>query len=191
MSKLFLLTFFVCLALAQQYLPKEGPLPITDIFSGNIGRSGETDFYKTVENSYSTLISSYPVRPNAVTKVSFLMVQGNRFVFGCGQGFKSDILTGKFCGQVTLPKTVGYSPWQGLKLRNNDYIPYGPPSTAGDTITMTIDLRPFKNTVSFAKNGLPMGIAFAGLNNWDTDIYILFSIFNVNDRIRITGYSVE
>jgi hypothetical protein len=56
---------------------------------------------------------------------------------------------------------------------------------------MTIDLRPYKNTVSFAKNGLPMGIAYSGLNNWKTDIYIMFSIHNVNSRVRITDYSVE
>jgi hypothetical protein len=36
----------------------------------------------------------------------------------------------------------------------------------GDTITMTIDLRPYEGTVSYSKNGLPMGIAFSGLNYW-------------------------
>ena len=61
----------------------------------------------------------------------------------------------------------------------------------GDLITMTIDLRPFENTVSFSKNGLPLGIAFSGLNYWGEDVYIFFSIHWVNDRISIVSYEVQ
>jgi len=48
-----------------------------------------------------------------------------------------------------------------------------------------------KNKVSFDKNGLPMGVAFSGLNNWNTDIYIYFSMHNINNRVKIVDYSVE
>jgi len=40
---------------------------------------------------------------------------------------------------------------------------------------MTIDMRPYQGTVSFAKNGLPMGIAFAGLHELG-DVYIYITI---------------
>ena len=55
---------------------------------------------------------------------------------------------------------------------------------------MTIDLRPFENTVSFAKNGLPMGIAFSGIDVWG-DVYIMFSVGVVNERIQIGSYEVQ
>ena len=55
---------------------------------------------------------------------------------------------------------------------------------------MSIDLRPYKNEVSYAKNGVSMGIAFSGLNDWGEDIYIMFTLFDVGDRLKITGYTV-
>ena len=68
--------------------------------------------------------------------------------------------------------------------------PYASRAYERDNITMTIDLRPYKNWVSYAKNGLDMGIAFAGLNDWGTEIYIMFGIFVQNHRLKILEYSV-
>jgi len=55
---------------------------------------------------------------------------------------------------------------------------------------MTVDLRPYINEISYAKNGLPLGIAFSGLNDWK-DLYIMVTFHLLNDRITITDYSVE
>ena len=55
---------------------------------------------------------------------------------------------------------------------------------------MTIDLRPFKNTVSFTKNGLDMGIAFMGLNYWGSEIYIMVDLWGKGGRIKVTKYEV-
>jgi len=54
---------------------------------------------------------------------------------------------------------------------------------------MTVDLRPYINEISYAKNGLPLGIAFSGLNDWK-DLYIMVTFHLLNDRIKITDYSV-
>ena len=61
-------------------------------------------------------------------------------------------------------------------MKDVDYVTYGSPAYAGDTIEMTIDLRPFKNKVSFSKNGVSYGPAFSGLNYWG-DVYIMFSFY--------------
>ena len=55
---------------------------------------------------------------------------------------------------------------------------------------MTIDLRPYENKVSYAKNGVPLGVAYSGLDNWKTDIYIMFSLYYLHDRVRIIDYYV-
>ena len=34
------------LSVAQQYLPKDGPIPMCDLFSSDIARAGPNDFYK-------------------------------------------------------------------------------------------------------------------------------------------------
>ena len=55
---------------------------------------------------------------------------------------------------------------------------------------MTIDLRPQTGgQVSFAKNGVDMGVAFSGLSYWG-DIYIMFSICDVNHRVKVVNYAV-
>jgi len=71
-----------------------------------------------------------------------------------------------------------------------DAVDYTSSSAVGDKITMTIDLRTYKNTVSYARNGLDLGVAFAGLNIWKGDIYIMFGIHDVNSRSRIINYEV-
>jgi len=47
------------------------------------------------------------------------MVQGTRFVFGCGQGYMSNVLSGSYVGYSALPNTVGYYNEGGTKWRNS------------------------------------------------------------------------
>jgi hypothetical protein len=76
-------------------------------------------------------------------------------------------------------------------LKDGDLIDYASPTVSGDKITMTVDLRTYKNKVSFARNGYDLGVAFSGLNYWGDDIYIMFSIWQINHRIKIIKYEVE
>lgn len=78
----------------------------------------------------------------------------------------------------------------GYKYSNQEVADYTNPFVEGDNITMTIDLRPFKCDLSYARNGLPLGIAFGGLEDWRTNLYIMVTLFGLNDRIKITGYRV-
>ena len=109
-------------------------------------------------------------------------------MIGCGKAQFSHILQTQYVG--LFDNSVSYYSANGTKFKNADSIPYASPARAGDTITMTIDLRPFRNTVSYAKNGLPMGIAFSGINVWG-DVYIMFSLAHINERIQIVSYEVE
>ena len=118
MTKLLFLVFLVILAHAQQlkqYLPKSGRLPMTTIFSYRMSLAGDNDFYLNNydQDKYASVISSYPVRPNSITKVTINMVKGRRILIGCGRGHMSDILNSQYAGQ--LPQTIGYHP-------NNGYI---------------------------------------------------------------------
>ena len=85
--KLSLLLLTVCiLASAQQFSPKEpGYIPFNDLYSVNIARSGWNNFWKVDANGWGVVISEYPVRPNAVTKVTFYLQIGNTFLIGCGK----------------------------------------------------------------------------------------------------------
>eukprot|EP00178_Gracilaria_changii_P001998 TRINITY_DN12917_c0_g1_i1.p1 TRINITY_DN12917_c0_g1~~TRINITY_DN12917_c0_g1_i1.p1 ORF type:complete len:107 (+),score=2.83 TRINITY_DN12917_c0_g1_i1:141-461(+) len=105
-------------------------------------------------------MSAYPVQPNAVTKVNFKLITGITMMFGCGKK-NTGLCASQYVGQI--PNTVSYYASNGLKQKNSITAAYGTAAVAGDTITMTIDLRPFENTVSFARNNLDMGIAFSGL----------------------------
>ena len=194
MTKILFLAFLVILAHTQQlkqYLPKSGRLPMTTIFSYRMSLAGDNDFYLNhYENDrYISVISSYPVRPNSVTKVTFMLVRGRRILLGCGRGHMSDILNSQFAGQ--LPQTIGYHPNNGAVYNQGVGVRYASTADQGDNITMTIDLRPFQNKVSFARNGLDMGVAASGIDNWNTDIYIYLSIVYADDRIRITDYYVS
>ena len=85
---------------------------------------------------------------------------------------------------------MSYHPLNGEKYKSGDAIDYASTSMAGDNITMIVDLRAYRNTLSFEKNGLSMGTAFGGLNVWGADIYIMFSLHYVNCRVSITDYQV-
>ena len=189
MRKVFAALMLIYLSVAQTFLPKEGPLPMCDIFSRDIARAaGENDFYKVDKENWSTIISYYPVRPDSLTRVTFYLVYGNDFTFGCG---KADLgsLRDYFPRKTTT--SVSYATWIGKKYSNGDDVDYGPAAVAGDKISMTIDLRPFKKTVSFAKNGVSMGVAFGGLHFFGDEIYIMAAIKRVGHRFRITEYVVE
>ena len=190
MKKTLLLLTLVTLTITQQtqmYLPKQlNFLPVNDLYMSDVARSGKTDFWKVDGNYWTTITASYPVRPNVVTKISF-KVSGS-FMIGCGKAQFTDTLRNQYVGH--FPNSVGYYTHNGEKYKNGDNIDYSSGTNAGDTITMTIDLRPFENTVSFAKNGLPMGIAFSGIDVWG-DVYIMFSVGVVNERIQIGSYEVQ
>jgi hypothetical protein len=89
----FIIVFlmFICCLLSQQYLPKEGDLPINDLLSNNIARAGDNDFWKVDEAGGSVLLSAYPLRPGVITKVTFYFVYGNDFHIGIGKGDFSKI----------------------------------------------------------------------------------------------------
>lgn len=56
---------------------------------------------------------------------------------------------------------------------------------------MIVDLRPYKYTVEYLRNGKSLGVAFSGLNVWGGDIYVMVSIHAVGHRLRVTHYSVS
>ena len=81
---ILMLAFFSLVS--TQYLPKTGDLPITDLYAKDMGRSGTNVFWRFKTNWQSaTLISSYPVRPNAVTKVTVYLEVGDAFHIAVGQ----------------------------------------------------------------------------------------------------------
>ena len=173
--------FLLTLSSGQTFLPKEGDLPISDVYAVDITRSGRNDFWKTNSDGWAYIFSAYPVRMNAVTQVTFYLVVGNQFSFGCGNINKSN---GQFNKSLNYNTLVGRK-WNGISLD------YASTAIAGDKITMTIDTRPFQYTMSFAKNGLDMGIAFSGLNLLGEDqIYIIIWMYKVMDRIKIVDYKV-
>jgi hypothetical protein len=190
MTRIIAILALVCLCLGQQYLPKErGYLPVNDIYMADVARSGNTDFWKVDGNYWTTVTSAYPVRPNAVTKVSFQLISGNQFFIGCGKGPIKDALRFRYVGSI--PETLSLEVHSGEKYNYEaSRIDYSSPAVQGDIITMTIDMRPYKNSLSFAKNGLPMGIAFSGLNSLG-DVYIMFSLHWIGNRLKITDYEVE
>ena len=85
MNPAYLLLSIVLLAHCQEYLPKDGPLPMSELFARDIACSGDNDFWKVDSDGWSTIISMYPVRPNAVTVVDIYLVYGNKVLFGVGQ----------------------------------------------------------------------------------------------------------
>ena len=42
-------------------------------------------YYKVDVNGWSSIISSYPIIPNATTIVDFYLENGNAFMIGCGK----------------------------------------------------------------------------------------------------------
>ena len=87
MLKGVILLVVVSLTCAQQYLPLDpGYLPITDLYAKDMGRLGTNVFWRFKNNGQNgILISSYPVRPNAVTKVTVYLEVGNAFHIAVGQ----------------------------------------------------------------------------------------------------------
>ena len=74
----------------ETFLPKQwGYLPMNTLYAKNMARSGTDSFWKTAvtgdPNLGGTIISSYPVIPNAVTKVTVYLETGDRFHIAVGQ----------------------------------------------------------------------------------------------------------
>ena len=94
MNRLITLLVLLAFALTQDYLPKEGPVPIYDIFATDVARTGKHDFWKDERNGWSHLYSVLPIRPNTVTKVTFYLVAGNDFIIGVGVNNRDKVNTG-------------------------------------------------------------------------------------------------
>ncbi len=187
MIKIVLLVLVSVLAYSQRYLPKErGNLPLNDLYSTNIARTGKNTFRKVDGHGWATVISSYPIRPNAVTKVTFYLETDNNFMIGCG--VKGNLnLRSNHPGKNG--DTMAYYTDNGEKYINGDNIDYGTRAVDGDNVTMIINTNPYENWVAYEVNGNSQGIAFQGLNDWD-DIYIMFGIYYAGHRITITDYEV-
>jgi len=137
------------------------------------------------------------VRPNAITKVTIYLEDANQggawTHFGCGK--KQDRRTLERGDPCYITDAYTYWGYGGTKLKYNsldnrcEQTVYGSPAFEGDNITMTIDMRPYQGTVSFAKNDVPMGIAFAGLHELG-DVYIYITLHTPGNRIKITDYQV-
>ena len=57
---------------------------------------------------------------------------------------------------------------------------------------MMVDLRSEEYSLSYAKNGLDMGVAFGGLNYLgEEEVYMIIWLNKVGHRIRIVDYEVK
>jgi hypothetical protein len=82
---------------------------------------------------------------------------------------------------------LSYFTENGEKYNNKDMVDFGTPSIQGDNVTMIVDLRENFDSVSYEKNGLPLGVAYSGISDWG-DIYLMFSIHWTGDRVKVTKY---
>ena len=57
---------------------------MNDLYCSDIARAGRDSFWKVDGAYWSTVISAYPVRPNAITKVTMYLENGDGFMIGCG-----------------------------------------------------------------------------------------------------------
>ena len=107
-NKLCLVLVLTVLATAQQYLPKESDyLPMNNLYAKDICRSGRKSFWKCQKDGHSSITSAYPIRPNAVTKVTFYLENNYGFHFGVGE---RDINILKSKGDIYhLPNAVFYA----------------------------------------------------------------------------------
>jgi len=173
MYKLITVLVILAIGLAQdyeypKYLPKEGPVPLCDVYARDITRSGKNDFWKVDRTGWGFIYSALPVRPGVITQVTFYLVVGNVHMMGITS---RDKVNGE-----RMIKNAYYVTNNGMKCLYDDANSYGSTAIAGDKISMTIDMRSFEWTLSYAKNGLDMGIAHNGFNYWGTDIYFFFGI---------------
>ena len=115
---LLLYTLFT-FVFGSKFLPKKlDYLPMNTIYAKNMARSGTSTFWKTATdggdgNYRGTIISSYPVRPNAVTKVTINMEVGNQFHIAVGQ--KSIPMMLEKGDTYFYPNTVSYWTKGGTK----------------------------------------------------------------------------
>ena len=181
MHRPFIIAVLLCLVLAQE-LGKTGPLPMCDIFVKNVARNpnGSNDFWKVDVVEWSHLSSALPIRSTAITTVDFFLVYGNDFSLGVAT---VDPLTGQ------VATALAFHTKSGKKVVYGDHVDYSTPCITGDSIKMTINMLPNVWTLSFARNGLDLGVAFSGLNRLG-QVFILLGLAVPGERIKITDYQV-
>ena len=181
MHRPLIIAVLLCVALTQE-LGKTGPLPMCDVFAKNVARSpnGSNDFWKVDVVEWSNLYSALPIRSTAITTVDFFLVHGNDFSIGVAT---VDTLTGQVATALTFHTK------SGKKVVYGDHVDYSTPCIAGDSIKMTINMLPNVWTLSFARNGVDLGVAFSGLNRLG-QVFILLALAVPGERIKITDYQV-
>ena len=97
----------VIILILAQACGKHGPkknLLFSDLISHDIARQGYDTFWKVDGNMWTTVVSRYPVKKNAITKVTFFMLCGGAFFIGCGPNTK--VQWNQHVGQIG--ETVAY-----------------------------------------------------------------------------------
>ena len=136
---------------------------MNNLYAVNVASTDMQSYWKVDAYKWTTIISAYPVVPNATTIVEFYMENGNRFAFGCGKHSKNSPKT-SFPGAA--PNSVAFLTQFGYKYQWDDSVDYGPSCVEGDNITMIIDMHENKEFIKFKKNGNDLGIAYSGLGEW-------------------------
>ena len=78
-----LVIVLVC-ASSKRYL-KNDTLQMSNLYSLDIASEDMKSYYKVDANGWSSIISSYPIIPNATTIVDFYLENGHTLAIGCGQ----------------------------------------------------------------------------------------------------------
>ena len=127
---ILLLLYLTSLAHSQQYLPQIGPVPWCNLYATDIATSADTtEFWKVDRNGWSTIVSAYPLRPNTITKITFMVVNGGSAAFGVGLLPAPDYLRTQCVGQ--FPNSVSLNPFDGDKFIYGDGIDYTTTCTNG------------------------------------------------------------
>ena len=161
---------------------------MSNLYSVNIASTDLKSYYKVDGNGWSSIISSYPIVPNATTIVEFYIENGRNFFIGCGKKNKA-LLKTQFAGKI--PDTVGLYTATGEKEQFDNSVDYAPAFAEGDNVTMIINMHEDEEYVSYKKNGNSLGIAYSGLGDWEDEVYIIVSMHYVHHKIKLTNYKVE
>ena len=78
-----LVIVLVC-ASSKRYL-KNNTLQMSNLYSSDIASEDMKSYYKVDGDGWSSIISSYPIIPNATTIVDFYLENGHTLAIGCGQ----------------------------------------------------------------------------------------------------------
>ena len=78
-----LVIVLVC-ASSKRYL-KNDTLQMSNLYSLDIASEDMKSYYKVDTTAWSSIISSYPIIPNATTIVDFYFENGYNLLIGCGK----------------------------------------------------------------------------------------------------------